>query len=126
MTKAETVAVVVYPSGADADTLTVSDAMQQVLRARLSEREVKCVLRPEIAAKIGSSHDWNEAWAEQGVLVRGRLYYNSYGDLVKVDAEDIEEIRTEPLSIADFRDEQYVPGASPVEFLDDAWGEPNA
>jgi hypothetical protein len=96
------------------------------LRTRLSEREVKCVLRPEIAAKIGGSHDWNEAWAEQRVLVRGGLYYNARGDLVKVYAEDIEEIRPESFSIADIRDEQYDPGASPVDFLDDAWGEPNA
>ena len=32
------------------------------LRTRLSGREVKCVLRPEIATKIGGTHDWNEAW----------------------------------------------------------------
>ncbi len=31
MIKPETVTIVIYPSGADSDALTVSDAMQQVL-----------------------------------------------------------------------------------------------
>ena len=49
--------------------------------------------------------------AGQRVLVTGCLYYNARGDLVKVDAEDIEEIKPSgPPSVADLREGQYFPG----------------
>lgn len=97
------------------------------LRTRLSGREIKCVfLRPEVAEKIGGLHSWNEAWGGRRVLVSGCLHYNTRGDLIKVDVEDIVEIKSQRLSVAEIRESQYVAGFSPVDYLDEAWGEPDA
>jgi hypothetical protein len=96
------------------------------LRTRLSGREVKCVLRPEIAERIGGGHAWKEAWGGQRVLVKGCLHYGSGGDLLKVDVEDIAEIKSQRLNVADIRENQYVTGFSPADYLDEAWGDSNA
>ena len=49
MIKPETVTIVVYPSGADADSLTGSDAMQQVL-------DVFALLSKAEAQRVGADH----------------------------------------------------------------------
>ncbi len=57
MTKTETVTVVVYPSGADVDNLTVSDAMQQVLDtfALLGKAEAQRIGSKQIVWRLRAS-----------------------------------------------------------------------
>lgn len=96
-----------------------------LIRERMKEREVKCVLTDAAARKVGSEHDWREAWGGQRVLVSGRLHYNSNGDLIKVDAEDVTKITPAEVDLKTIQ-RPAPEGASTREYLDKLWGEPDA
>jgi hypothetical protein len=98
-----------------------------LIRDRLSDREVKCVLSDEAAPKIGAEHEWREAWSGQRVLVAGRLHFNSNGDLLKVDADEVTTITPRDVSLKDIQGGTPDPGApSARKYLDKLWGEPDA
>ena len=65
------------------------------------------------------SNDWD-----------GRLHYNSCGHLVKINAVEVEEIKQDikpsDLGAADLRGDEYIPDFSPMKYLDDIWGKPDA
>ena len=96
-----------------------------VIRERLSEREVKCVLSDDAAGKVGSEHEWQEAWAGQRVLVSGRLHFNANGDLVKIDADEVTKVTPADVSLRDIQ-KAAPDGSSTREYLDRLWGEPDA
>lgn len=96
-----------------------------MIRERLREKEVKCVLTDAAARKVGAEHDWREAWSGQRVLVSGRLHYNSNGDLIKVDADDVSKIAPVEVTLKDIQ-RPAPDGASAREYLDRLWGEPDA
>jgi hypothetical protein len=100
-----------------------------LLRHRLSGRDVWCVLNPQNADAVGGIHSWKEAWGGgQRVLVRGGLHYNSCGDLIKVNAEDVQELKHDAgeLGSSELREGSFVRGFSPVKYLERLWGNPDA
>jgi hypothetical protein len=93
-----------------------------VIRARISGREIKCVLSEVAAKKIGEEHAWREAWTDQRVLVRGAIHYNSAGDIVKVDAESVEKIATTDVRAKELQSASG-PRLASGEYLKRLWGD---
>ena len=98
-----------------------------VIRERLFDREIKCVLSDAAAAKVGAEHEWREAWSGQRILVSGRLHFNSNGDLMKIDADEVTAITPSDVSLKDIQvgeSDKQAPTAR--QYLDRLWGEPDA
>jgi hypothetical protein len=93
-----------------------------IVRSRLTGRDVKCVLTEAAAEKVGAQHNWQEAWNGQRVLVPGRLYYNAGGDLIKVDADDVQIFEAKNLSAKEFQDPTFSEGLTPKAHLRRLWG----
>jgi len=95
------------------------------MRERLSGAEVKCVLQSGDAETIGSRHQWAEVWNNRNIVVSGRCIFDKSGNLVLIEADDIEDLKNYDVSIADIRDEGFSAGLTPQEHLEKLWGDEN-
>lgn len=95
-----------------------------VVRERISNRDITCVVMTQDAEVALGGHQWREAWTDQRVFVSGKIYYNAKGQILKVDAETLDPVQPKDVDLADLQ--QGVPGSdqpSPREFLDQSWGD---
>ena len=95
------------------------------MRARLSGKELICVLSKSAAATIGDEHNWSEVFKRQRVLVSGICHYNSVGTVVRVDVDTITAINPKDVSISDLRNPNFISGRKPSEHLRLIWGDEN-
>lgn len=94
-----------------------------MIRARLSGREVKCVLPSIHAQAIGAQHQWDEVWRNQRVIVTGLCHYEKMGNLFRVDADEISRVVARDVPLDDLRDPTFSNGLTPQEHLDRLWGQ---
>ena len=94
-----------------------------VIRERLSGKEVKCVLSPEIATSVGSQHQWNEVWGNQRIVVSGICHYDKGGDIALIEAHQITALKSRDVSITEIRDPNFSNGLTPQQHLDTLWDE---
>jgi hypothetical protein len=95
------------------------------IRLRLSGREVKCVLSETAAAKIGPRHNWSEVWSGQRVLVRGRLQFDSSGDISIINAEDLDVIEQTDVPLTEIRSLRSGAAGRVDDHLNNIWGDKN-
>lgn len=98
-----------------------------VVRERISNRDITCVLMNPTAETALGGHQWREAWTDQRVFVTGKIYYNSKGQIVKVDADELTPIQPENVDLQDIQ--KGAPGPNQPtarQFLDRLWDDPDA
>ena len=95
------------------------------IRARLSGKELVCVLPKEAAETVGKAHSWQEVFSKQRVLVSGVCHYNSSGLVTRIDAEEVQTIKARDISISELRDTDFTEGKSPSSHLGIVWGGKN-
>ena len=94
-----------------------------MMRARLSGREVKCVLPSTHAEAIGAERKWDEVWRNQRVIVSGLCHYERTGNLFRVDADDVSPVASRDVPVSELRDTTFSDGLTPQEHLDRLWGQ---
>lgn len=95
------------------------------MRARLSGKELICILSKTAAATIGDEHNWSEVFKRQRVLVSGICHYNSAGTVVRVDVDTITAIKPREVTISELRDTNFAAGRTPSDHLRLIWGDEN-
>ncbi len=95
------------------------------MRARLSGKELICILSKAEAASIGEEHNWSEVFKRQRVLVSGICHYNPAGIVLRVDVDTITAIKPRDVSLSELRDPNLTAGLSPSDHLRLIWGGEN-
>lgn len=88
-----------------------------VLKERLSNGKVTCVLESGSADHIGPNHSWTEVWNGRRVLVGGALRYNAEGRIERIDAETLEVIEGRNITLDEIRALDVTGGMDPVSYL---------
>jgi len=94
-----------------------------VLVERLSNKQVVCSLSDALAAKLGPTHQWQEAWEGSRLLIGGEIVYGADGSIKKVNASYHEELPWTDVSLADLRGVNILQGRTTREHLEAFWGE---
>lgn len=92
------------------------------IKDRLSGRVIPCVLSNALAQDAGPSHSWSDTWMEKRVRIKGRLYYDKNGDISRVSAVGLNDVKSEPVDLKQLRSLSILSGKGPSEHLDDLWG----
>ena len=94
-----------------------------VFQERLSGNKIMCVLAASLAAQIGHTHDWAEAWEGQQLRIAGKLIYDRDGNLKRIDATHHEEVHWADISVADLQSIDILQGRSVHEHIAEFWGD---
>lgn len=94
-----------------------------VFQERLSGDKVVCVLSDQLAALIGPTHQWAEAWNGQQLRIAGKLVYAKDGRLKRINATHHEEVVWADISILDLRGIDILQGRTVQEHIAEFWGE---
>lgn len=73
------------------------------IRARLTGKEIICVLPKQSAEEVGDQHKWSEVFKKERVLVSGLCFFNTAGVITRIDADSVTPIRSQEVSISDLR-----------------------
>lgn len=93
------------------------------IRHRVSEKEVTCVIPPNLRKKLGEEHSWNEVWAGRRFIVTGEVKRKASGDVSQLLVADMHEVDVEEVDLDRIADPDFTGGKSPVEYLDELWGD---
>ena len=88
-----------------------------MIRERLSEARVNCVLSEEAARQVGPEHNWSEVWSRRRVIISGALHYGADGTIARIDADFVEPVNEVEVSLGEIRDMNLTDGLGPVEYL---------
>lgn len=94
-----------------------------VFLERLSGKKVICVLSTKLAAEIGPTHQWAEAWDGQQLRIAGKLIYAKDGALKRINATHHEEVVWANIAVADLRNVDILQGRTVDEHLAEFWGD---
>lgn len=94
-----------------------------VFQERLTGDKVLCVLSAKLAAEIGPTHQWDEAWEGQQLRIAGKLVYSKEGKLKRINANYHEEVAWADIPIADLGGIDILQGRTVHEHLAEFWGE---
>lgn len=94
-----------------------------MLLERLSGKQIVCSLSDELAAKLGPTHQWQEAWEGSRLLIGGEIVYGADGSIKKVNATYHEELPFTDVPLADLRGLDILQGRTTREHLEEFWGE---
>lgn len=93
------------------------------IRHRVSAKEITCVIPPNLRKKLGDEHSWNEVWAGRRFIVTGEVTRKASGDVSQLLVSDMHEVEVEEVDLDRIADPDFTGGKSPVEFLDEQWGD---
>ena len=93
------------------------------IRHRVSEQEITCVIPANREDEIGNKHSWNEAWEGHRYVVTGEIKRKANGDIAQLLVGDIRSVKVEDVDLDKIADPDFTGGKSPVEYLNDLWGE---
>lgn len=92
------------------------------VKDRLSGRIVPCVLNDRLAEQVGQTHSWQDAWSGKRVRVKGQLFFDKSGQISRVSATNLVDITPRQVELRKLQELNILDGKTPVEHLDDAWG----
>lgn len=92
------------------------------VRDRISGKVFPCVLSEELAAQVGPTHSWLDAWSGKRVRVKGEIFYDKTGAISRVSAANVTDVNPAPVSLADLKRLDILNGRSPKEHIDRLWG----
>ncbi len=72
-----------------------------MIRERLSGEEVPCVLSQGDEKCVGEKRKWWDVWSNRRVLITGKLHFNKFGQLKKIDAVDVNLIRSRSIPVGE-------------------------
>lgn len=90
-----------------------------LVRDRLSDEEVHCIVSEQDRERIASEASFNDVWGGRRVLVTGVLHYNNSGALTRITADSLRLFPSAPEpNFDELRDPDFTGGLDPVEYLD--------
>jgi len=93
------------------------------IREVLTRAEVLCILSLSNSEGIGREHNWQEVWTGVRVLAVGKVVYRKDGQIIRVDAVDLKEIKTQPVRYQDIADPNATGGLTPSKYLASIWAD---
>jgi len=78
---------------------------------------VWCVVSDELRERFSSKANVEDFWQHRRVVVRGKIRYNSAGNISSVTAADISRIEPRNVPLASIRDAKFTSGLSTGEYL---------
>ncbi len=96
---------------------------QLVLRERISARDVKCILPPELAQEIGADHSLLDVWGHTRVRVSGRIQRDRHGSALRIEVRHIETVSPPTVSLADIQDPDFAGSLTVAQYLEKIRGE---
>ena len=103
-------------------TTTLYNKPALIIKERLSGGKISCILSSELAQRVGPKHSWDETWGQRRFAITGALYYDTEGNLKKVDATDLREITPSPVDLEELRSLDIVGGESSEATYLRLWG----
>ena len=93
------------------------------IRGRVSEQEIPCVLPSNREDEIGKKHPWNDLREGQRYVVTGEIKRKANGDIACLLVDNIHAVEVEVVDLDRIADPDFTVGKSPVEYIDDLWGD---
>ncbi len=93
------------------------------IRERIEGRIILGLLNPELAAKVGDSHNWREVWDGQRVVVHGELFYGPNGKVSSINIRDIVPIKERLMEAQQIYDPGITGDMKVSEYIDNLWAE---
>lgn len=93
------------------------------IRHRVSEQEITCVIPSNREDEIGTKRSWNEVCEGQRYVVTGEIKRKANGDIAQLLVDYIHSVEVEEVDLERIADPDFTGGKSPVQYLDDLWGE---
>lgn len=94
-----------------------------VFQERLSGDKIICVLSSKLAAEIGPTHQWAEAWEGEQLRIAGKLIYGKDGQLKRINATYHEEVTWADVPIAKLGGIDILQGRTVHEHIAEFWGD---
>lgn len=101
--------------------VTVSTYYNQpaiLVKERLSDRDVWCLVSKEYEHQISEEADFEDVWEGRRVRVRGKLEYDDTGSLTKVHAVDVQPIPARTIPLEAIRDSNFTGSLSVNDYID--------
>lgn len=92
------------------------------VKDRLSGRIFPCVLPEALAARVGPTHSWADAWSGKRVRIQGEIFYDRAGAINRVSARNVVDVNPERVDLNALRGVDLIGDRSPQEHLDRLWG----
>lgn len=88
------------------------------VRERKSGREIPCVVSEAHASRFSEAATARDVWTKRRVTVRGVLHYQISGELVRVDATEVDHAEAIRTPLPSLRDPSFTQGLSAAEYLE--------
>jgi hypothetical protein len=89
-----------------------------LIRERKSGAEIWCRVDATVKHEISEASSFEDVWDRKRVIVRGRISYNSDGDIVRVRATSVETVDARRMTFHDIKDNNFTDGLSINEYID--------
>lgn len=91
------------------------------IKDRISGKVVPCVLTNALAEAAGPTHSWSDAWSGKRVRVKGRVYFDKDGEINRVSAIALSDVKSNAVDLANIRAIDLLSGKSPTQHIDAHW-----
>lgn len=89
-----------------------------LVRERKTGADIWCRVDAALKHKISEESRFEDVWDRKRVIVRGRIYFNSMGSIVRVRATSVATVAPRQMTIHDIKDNNFTGGLSVNEYLD--------
>lgn len=88
------------------------------LRERKTGREITCVLSPDLAGQFSHDSSAQDVWDNRRFTVRGWIFYQSSGQILRLEATEVGPDQPIERPLRDIRDPEFTGGLSAAEYLE--------
>lgn len=88
------------------------------IKERRSGKTITCRVDQALMDGISQSADFVDVWEHRRVIVRGKIFYDTSGDVVRVHARSIRRVNPRDMTFRDIEDKDFTEGLDTVEYVD--------
>ncbi|RWN47378.1 MAG: hypothetical protein EOS03_13610 [Mesorhizobium sp.] len=87
------------------------------IKERRSGRTITCRVDQALMDGIARSADFVDVWEHRRVIVRGKIYYDTSGDVIRVHARSIRQVNPRDMTLRDIEDRNFTGDLDTAEYL---------
>jgi hypothetical protein len=87
------------------------------IKDRKSGKTITCRVDQALMDAIAQSADFVDVWEHRRVIIRGKVYYDTSGDITRVHARSIKRINPRDMTLRDIEDPSFTGDLETAEYL---------